>query len=359
MRKISLTVLVATMMSTTISAQHSADHSQLETSHCLEVHPADGHAPLGVMGDHLHPEGGWMLSYRFMDMRMSGMRSGTDSLSTSQILASGSGSYMIAPVEMDMFMHMLGGMYAWNDDVTIMAMVPLVQKDMDLTRVTMGGTADFSTSTSGLGDVSLTALTSLYRGDGGHLHANLGLSLPTGSITETDGILQMDGTTVMDLRLPYSMQLGSGTVDLRPGLTYLQHGHEFSWGAQANAIVRLGSNAEDYSLGDAADASAWAGMRVGEAQSLSLRLRASYAGAIDGADPVIAPLAGMNPLADPANYGGKNAEIGIGWNWYADAESALAGQRFAVEFLLPVYQDLNGPQMESDWTLVVGWQYAF
>ena len=33
---------------------------------------ADGHAPIGVMGDHLHKRGEWMLSYRFMRMNMEG-----------------------------------------------------------------------------------------------------------------------------------------------------------------------------------------------------------------------------------------------------------------------------------------------
>ena len=32
----------------------------------------DGHAPISVMGDHLHKKGEFMLSYRFMQMRMEG-----------------------------------------------------------------------------------------------------------------------------------------------------------------------------------------------------------------------------------------------------------------------------------------------
>lgn len=37
---------------------------------------ADGHAPIGVMGDHLHKKGSYMLSYRFMRMSMAGNRDG-------------------------------------------------------------------------------------------------------------------------------------------------------------------------------------------------------------------------------------------------------------------------------------------
>ena len=37
----------------------------------------DGHAPLGVMGDHMHGKGEWMASYRYMSMDMDGLRSGS------------------------------------------------------------------------------------------------------------------------------------------------------------------------------------------------------------------------------------------------------------------------------------------
>ena len=46
---------------------------------------ADGHAPIGVMGEHRHKTGGVMLSYRFMHMDMEGYRSGTNGLSPEQV----------------------------------------------------------------------------------------------------------------------------------------------------------------------------------------------------------------------------------------------------------------------------------
>ena len=39
---------------------------------------ADGHAPIGVMGDHPPKTGEWMLSYRFMRMHLEGNRIGTN-----------------------------------------------------------------------------------------------------------------------------------------------------------------------------------------------------------------------------------------------------------------------------------------
>jgi len=42
----------------------------------------DGHAPIGVMGDHTHEAGEWMLSYRYRLMFMDGNRDGTSSPTT-------------------------------------------------------------------------------------------------------------------------------------------------------------------------------------------------------------------------------------------------------------------------------------
>jgi len=35
------------------------------------------------------------------------------------------------------------------------------------------------------------------------------------------------------------------------------------------------------------------------------------------------------------------------------------GVRLGVEALLPLYRHLDGPQLETDWTLIAGIQYAF
>ena len=37
----------------------------------------------------------------------------------------------------------------------------------------------------------------------------------------------------------------------------------------------------------------------------------------------------------------------------------VRGHRLALEADIPIYQDLNGPQMETDFTVTLGWQYAW
>ncbi|MCE2421999.1 MAG: hypothetical protein J4G03_01570 [Gemmatimonadetes bacterium] len=39
-------------------------------------------------------------------------------------------------------------------------------------------------------------------------------------------------------------------------------------------------------------------------------------------------------------------------------DGALRGHRIAAEWHVPVYQNLNGPQLETDWVLTIGWQKA-
>ena len=96
----------------------------------------DAHAPIGVMGDHVHHAGDWMLSYRYARMRMDGNRDRTDSVSRREILNPPPGTLQVAPTDMDMSMHMFGLMVAPHDRVTLMAMLPFVDKEMDHVTVT-------------------------------------------------------------------------------------------------------------------------------------------------------------------------------------------------------------------------------
>ncbi|MEM9496881.1 MAG: transporter [Pseudomonadota bacterium] len=333
---------------------------------------ADGHAPIGVMGDHLHKKGEVMLSYRFMRMEMDGNRIGTSSVSPETIVTTVPNRFFglpmqpptlrVVPTDMTMDMHMFGIMYAPSDRVTLMGMVPYISKSMNhLTFAGPVGTTvlgGFKTETEGLGDIKVSALIGVYDTQTNNtrhrVHLNLGISLPTGSITETGRILTpMGGQPVV--RLPYSMQLGSGTYDLLPGITYAGGSGYFGWGAQARGVIRLGSNDEGYSLGDEAAVTAWVSYQPRPSISFSGRIEARSLGKIDGIDPMIV---GPVQTADPDNYGGETVTLFAGMNSVVQ-RGALRGHRFALEAGVPIYRDLNGPQLETDWVVTAGWQYAF
>ena len=298
-----------------------------------------GRNPAGVMGAGTHHAGKWMAMYRYMYMDMEGNRDGTDRLSTGEVL----GDYMVAPEKMTVQMHMFGLMYGLNSKITLMAMAPYVVKEMDhVTR--MGG--EFTTKTDGIGDLKLI-LNYLLPARGNHLvHLTAGLSAPTGSIDERGDI-----PAGADQKLPYPMQLGSGTWDIIPGITCRGHAGDWLWGAQALGVVRLGENENSYTLGNRFEADAWLSRVFGAGLSGSARVDWNWWGDIDGADPELNPA--MGPTADPDLRAGSRIDALLGVN-YVRGKFSLA-----VEGGVPFYQDLDGPQLETDWLLSLALDYSF
>jgi hypothetical protein len=304
----------------------------------------DGHAPIGVMGDHTHHAGRWMVTYRYMFMDMNGNRDGTRRLSEQEVFVEG---FMVVPTRMTMGMHMFGGMYAPSDNLTVMAMLPYLQLSME--HVTRMGKR-FTAESEGIGDLRLTGLYVMHRWDRQQMHFNAGMGLGTGSVEKRD-----DTTAGLNQKLPYPMQLGSGTFDLFPGVTYLGQTDDWSWGGQLEGTFRLGRNNEGYSLGNRVAATAWGAKRWSDYLSTSLRLKAQAWGNIDGRDDGLN--AAMVPTADPRRRGGEQIDLSFGVNLYGKG-GLVKGHRLAMEAAVPVYQSLDGPQLEMEWLLTVGWQYA-
>jgi hypothetical protein len=306
---------------------------------------ADTYAPIGVMGEHMHNKDEWMVSYRFMRMEMDGVQDGQSKIAPPDV-----GS-MVVPLDMTMDMHMFGAMYAPGDSLTLMAMINYLDNSM-ISAGGMGTTPVFETETSGLGDAYLGGMYRLYTNDKQHWHLNLGVTAPTGSIDET--VATPMGTT----RAPYAMQLGSGTWDVKPGLTYTGRSNTVTWGAQYMGTLRLGTNDEGYTLGDQHQLTAWTAYSQRPWWSYSLRVTYLYAEDIAGQDPSITAPPLASPVADPANYGGQSVFGYFGLN-FAGQNGFLRGQRIALEFGAPITQDLNGPQLAADYSVSLGWQYAF
>lgn len=329
---------------------------------------ADSHAPIGVMGDHMHKGGEWMLSYRYMDMSMSGLRDGTKDLSAETVVTTVPNRFFgmpgqpatlrVVPTQMDMNMHMIGAMYAPNDIVTLMSMVNYMEKKMKM-NVYQGGAGrtllgSSSASSKGFGDTKLSSHIRLYEDAMHHVHLNAGLSLPTGDIRKEGRMLMPNGAS-MDARLAYGMQLGSGTYDLLPGITYTGLGEKWGWGAQYMATLRLGENAEDYALGDKHQTHLWGSYLFTPALSVSARLTGEHDGKIEGRD---AAIMGPSPAADPDNFGGNRVTAGLGVNTIF-TRGALRGHRFSAEVTTPIYEDLNGPQLKRDTAFILGWSKSF
>ena len=249
---------------------------------------------------------------------------------------------------------MAGLMYGLSDDVTLMVMGNYITKEMD--HITFAGgmgterLGTFRTRTADLGDTRLSALIGLTD----TIHLNAGLSLPTGAITEEDDILTpMGGRPAV--RTPYPMQIGSGTFDLEPGITYRDQTSRFGWGAQLRGTIRLGENDEGYAFGNRAMATIWGAAALTPGVSVSARIEAQTLGRVDGMDPRI-----MGPVqtANPDFQGGASLTAFAGVN-FAATSGALKGWRLGLEGGIPVVQDLNGPQMPNDFSFTAGVQKSF
>ena len=68
------------------------------------------------------------------------------------------------------------------------------------------------------------------------------------------------------------MQVGSGTYNFLPGLTYLGAVEKWAWGAHVDGVVRIGDNKFDYTLGNRYDITAWGARKLTDWSSGSLRL---------------------------------------------------------------------------------------
>jgi hypothetical protein len=299
--------------------------------------------PVNVLGSHTHLKGSFMLGYRYMYMDMAHNQNGTRDVSQQEVLS----QYPVVHTTMTMQMHMAELMYAPTEWATFMAMVPY--EDNEMHHLTRSGERP-TTYSSGLGDLSFMGLFNLWGNPsaptGQRLVLNAGFTAPTGSIDETSA----------GKPLEYTMQLGSGTWDLTPGLTYLGESDLFSWGAQVLGTTRFGRNDRGYRLGDRYRISAWGDVKVTDWFGPSARLDWHAWGKVHGADPDMDP--NRNPAFDATKQYGERLDLLFGLNFYIP-DGFLRGNRFSLEGGVPVYQNLGGPTIGVDWLLTVAWNYTF
>jgi hypothetical protein len=318
-------------------ARSDLDLSELSLEDLLEIQ-LEQMAITGI--HHTHDAGEWMVGYSFMAMGMDGNLEGTSSRSKSEIFDQG---FAVTPVRMYMEMQMFNLMYGVTDDIMLMGMLPYIRKSMD--HVRMDG-KEFTTDSRGIGDIEMSALYSVYRTDNHRLIAIAGVSFPSGSIDETDLLPGMMMGPSSFARLPYPMQLGSGTYDFKLGATYLGQMKGWTWGAHSSGKIHSGKNKHDYRLGDSYESTAWAARKTSDWSSASLRLKWSQWLNIKGADPMLTPT--MVSTADPDSRAGRRLDLLFGANGFT-GEGRFEGLRIGLEAGLPVFQSLDGPQLKTDW----------
>lgn len=305
---------------------------------------ASDHAPIGVMREHVHGKGEWMTSYRYMRMEMAGLQSQTSEVSQEDAI--NDSRFNVSPRFMLMDKHVFGAMYGFSDKVTGAIMLPFISQSMSHNH-TSTVVNHFRRGFQGFGDAQVSAIYQSAKTDTYEILLDGGVSLPLGTIAADD-----------KGHLPYPMQLGSGTVDMLPGVTVkgkLPNPNQ-TWGSQLSAILRSGYNDQGYRLGNQYKATAWLANDYTPNLSGSFRLTYISQDSIIGEDDDIPTI--VSPAQDPSLQGGQRADFSVGVN-YIIPKGFLQGHRIAAEAGLPVYQYLNGPQLQTDYWYTVGWQLAF
>lgn len=311
-----------------MAANHHDHHSR-----------ADAHAPIGVMRDHIHKKGELMASYRHSQMKMEGLRSNGGSVTNDDALT----RRMVIPLKMKMKMDMIGLMYGLSDDVTLSVMGSVITKDMDHRR---RNGIEFARESDGVGDTKINTSYGLLNDGNDSVIFNLGLSLPTGSIDQN----------FLGARLPYPMQIGSGSYELLPGISYTALRDGYSYGGQINASFKLDTNDNGYKLGDSYNVTAWAAKNLNSKLSLSTRLDYNKYDAVEGRDATLN--SAMIVTADPAGLDRQTIDGLVGVN-YIVPSSILEDFRLAFEVGTQLYQRSNDDLLETDYKLIFGLQKIF
>jgi hypothetical protein len=326
---------------------------------CTNGSCCDGsQTPAGVMSDHIHAKGAWMASYTYMNMMMKGNRTGTAKTDDKALYHD---NYMMAPETMTMQMQMAMLMYGVTNRLTLMAMGGYTTYKMAMgmeMAMQMPGMAEasmnMSTHTSGLADTKISALYNFSHKETSRFIGGIGVSLPTGTIRAA-------GTTMLgnDQRVPYDMQPGTGSYSIIPDITWVRQSGNFSYGANAGADIKLNKNTLGYKQGNLYHATAWASYRILPFVS-GLLAEGITTDKISGVDSAIAiPTYLQNdPTTNTDHYGGKWGNIYAGLNFHLN-QRVLKNFQLQIEYGIPIYENLNGPQMSAHSTMVATLQYKF
>lgn len=265
-------------------------------------HKGRMNSPVGTMSPHMAKKGHFMFSYRYNYVSMKGnlLRGST------KVDISDATEYRMLPKEMEMHMHMFGIMYSPIDKLNLMVMIPYVEKRMVM-QMRMNTSVERTNTTEGLGDIKIMAAYQIFNTKVHTLNLGLGFGLPTGSIS----VENWNNTT----HAGYNMQLGSGSYELIPNISYIGGLEKLGWGASFKTVFRLDTNAAEYRLGNRYEFDVWTGYRIVKWMSASVRVNIGHQDNISGQDKYHTSTT-MSPGMDPDAYGWSRVNGLAGLNFY-------------------------------------------
>ena len=326
-----------------------------------------GNMPLNVPGGGIPETHEWRFKVSQMFMQMGSLRDGTNDIPDGALVGAPPGAFPAVPTSMQMHMTMFSTAYSFTDNFALMGMTSFKFNQMDMAfnaaLQAVTGQPGFTMESKGLGDIKLVGKYRLLMDDHlaptRQLSALFGVSIPTGSINKK--FTRNPAPGVNGTLLPFKMQLGSGTLDPIVGLTFQGSHDPFWYGANAIYTARVYDNDQGYQQGDEVRVDLYGMYQVHKSIVTHFQLNGSWEDRYSN-EPDSGKLLGhghignnpanplTSPLFDPGNYGGTKLNITAGLQW----------QPFPLNIVelnasVPIYQDLNGPQMAEDYRIMLPW----
>lgn len=299
--------------------------------------------PIGIPRAALVPQGHVGVAVRVQQTSWDGMRDGRDDISNAEQQAQFGFTTFGEEleenrVEVDVQYGLEGG---WR----VFATLPFLDRELDWTNAGGGaGTA----SASGLGDVVLGAAYTPVIEDDRLLDLQLGLSVPTG-----DFDARGDYAGVTDTVLPYAVQIGTGTLDLHPSVTFQKRERSFVWGARLGGRFHTEKNSDGWARSDEARLDLWATTPLADRLVGTARLQGNWWGDLHGDSDELTET--RSALEDPHRQRGSLLQVVVGVAWDI-LPPATHRNRLELEFGIPFDEWLDGPALSRDTSLLLGWR---
>lgn len=314
----------------------------------INIFRPDGMGPIGMFGDHTLPAGKMFISYKYLQNSFDQNYSGSHRTGPAA-------GFPFAPTRMLQDSQVALYEYGVTNDLTILAYLPFQHNEID-SQTAAGGS--YKTGFTNPGDIRISALYVVNRGDRSQQHLNLGINIPVGFLEQQTQLGQAPSPSTTFPNLPYQVRTSSGTYDMLLGYTYRKQTDFWTWGGQVNAVIPTGKNTLGYEVGNQFEATAWLSRRWSERWSTSARLDSHVVGNFRGSDARLDPT--LSPANQASSQGYQNLNGLLGVNYlFTRPGHRIEEQRLFLEAGVPFYQWVDGQQVGLSWILNAGWGMAF
>ncbi len=301
----------------------------------------DGVLPPGLQRGQIVDVGRFGVSVRYSQTEWDEQRDGTDDLSSEELFSRG---YQLAATNLEEQRIELDLVYGLDDRWTLYGTVPFIDRELEYD-IDTGGSA--VSDNSGIGDVILGGRYTARANDQELLSYFVGLGLPTGSHDER-GNYAGDSNAY----LPFNLQLGSGTFDLHPGVSYVRMLDTWSVGVRGEAQVHLERNSDNWAVGDTFQLNAWAAKALSRSLTGNVGLQADWRGDYLGDENELD--FSRSSIEDVTRQRGSVVSLVLGIA--ADFSRSYAGaNRLGLEVQLPLVDRVDGPNLARETTFLVSW----